>query len=102
MTVSNRVIQKAEDEEGYLTGDAELRRIAELRHRWMLDYNSAVSEAFEEEKETGIAEEIAEGRAEEKKEMIIAMFKNGFKISEIAKVTDLSTYKIRKIKEELK
>ena len=86
MTVSNRIIQKAEDEEGYLTGDAELRRIAELRHRWMLDYNSAVSEAFEEGERRGMAK---------------AMLKRGFKISEIAKVTSLSVDEIRKIKESL-
>ena len=90
MVVADKVIEKAQRELDYLSGDEELKRIVELKHKWVLDYNSGVSNAREE------------GRAEEKKKMIIAMLKNGFKVSAIAKVSNLSVDEIKKIKEDLK
>ncbi|MFQ9264871.1 MAG: PD-(D/E)XK nuclease family transposase [Clostridia bacterium] len=41
----NETLKKAREEMNYLTGDAELRRLAELREKWEMDRISAISHA---------------------------------------------------------
>ena len=45
---NNETIQKAKIEMDYLTGDEEVKRLAELHEKWEMDYNSAISNAKEE------------------------------------------------------
>ena len=45
---NNKTIQKAKIEMDYLTGDEEVKRLAELHEKWEMDYNSAISNAKEE------------------------------------------------------
>ena len=41
----NETLKKAREQMNYLTGDAELRRLAELREKWEMDRVSAISHA---------------------------------------------------------
>ncbi len=81
----NKTLEKARVEMNYLTGKEEIRRIAELREKWEMDYNSQISEAKEE------------GKEEEKIEMIIAMKKNKLPMELIQKITGLTKEEIQKI-----
>ena len=47
----NKTIGSALKEIKYLTGDAEIRRLADLREKWEMDYNSGINYAKEEGKE---------------------------------------------------
>lgn len=52
----NETLKKAREEMNYLTGDAELRRLAELREKWEMDRISAISHATKIGKEEWIKE----------------------------------------------
>ena len=43
----NQTLQKAREKINYLTGDAAVRRLAELREIWELDHNSDINYARE-------------------------------------------------------
>ena len=64
----NRTLQRARKEMNYLTGDAAVRRLAELREIWDIDYNSDINYARNEGKMEGRAEGIKEGKKEGKRE----------------------------------
>lgn len=68
----NKTLEKARVEMNYLTGDDEIRRLAELREKWEMDYNSGIANAkekgFEEGKAEGLSKGMVEGRAEGKAE----------------------------------
>ncbi len=51
----NSVIKKAEEELEYLTGDDELRRIAELREKALKDHNSFINGARREGIKEGLS-----------------------------------------------
>ena len=57
---NNKILKEAEKEVNYLTGDAETRRLAELREKWDFDWNWSMGYAKKEGRE--------EGRKEGKKE----------------------------------
>ena len=59
---NNKILKEAEKEVNYLTGDAETRRLAELREKWDFDWNWSMGYAKKEGRE--------EGRKEGKKEML--------------------------------
>ena len=50
----NETLKKARIEMNYLTGDAEVRRLAELREKWEMDRVSAINHATRVEMEKGI------------------------------------------------
>ena len=52
----NETLKKARIEMNYLTGDAEVRRLAELREKWEMDRINAISYATKVGKEEGIKE----------------------------------------------
>ena len=58
----NKTIEKARIEMNYLTGDAEVQRLAELREKWDMDYTSGINHARKE----GEAKGIIKGKAERK------------------------------------
>ena len=47
----NETLKKAREEMNYLTGDAAIRRLAELREKWDMDYESGIDFARKEAKE---------------------------------------------------
>lgn len=68
----NQTLKKARVEMNYLTGDEEVRRLAELREKWEMDYKSAQKAEREEGlkigKEEGKKQGIREGKKEGKKQ----------------------------------
>ena len=44
----NKVIKEAKKEVEYLTGDEEVKRLAELREKWEMDRNSEIGQAKKE------------------------------------------------------
>jgi len=56
----NKILEKARIEMNYLTGDEEVRRWAELREKWEMDYNSGIGYARREGIKEGIKEKQLE------------------------------------------
>ena len=81
----NKTLEKARVEMNYLTGDEEVRRLAELREKWERDYISA---RLSGEKE---------GKRKEKISLAKEMKKNGLAIELIEKITGLSAKEIEQI-----
>jgi len=77
----NKTLEKARIEMNYLTGDEEVRRLAELREKWEMDYNSGIGYARRE----GI-KEVAKKMKEEK-----------LPIELIIKITGLTKEEIEKL-----
>lgn len=77
----NKTLKQARETMNYLTGDEEIRRLAELREKWAMDRYFDIKNAKEE------------GR----KEIIKEMLKNGINIKTIAKCTDLTEEEILRI-----
>ena len=82
----NETLKKARIEMNYLTGDAEVRRLAELREKWEMDRVSAINHATRVEMEKGIIKTAQN------------LIKMGMPIEQIAKATGLSEEEIEKIK----
>ena len=83
---NNETLKKARIEMNYLTGDAEVRRLAELREKWEMDRVSAINHATRVEMEKGIIKTAQN------------LIKMGMPIEQIAKATGLSEEEIEKIK----
>ena len=83
----NKVIKEAKKEVEYLTGDEEVKRLAELREKWEMDRNSEIGQAKKE------------GKAEEKLEIAKSMLKRKFKIEDIVSITGLSKGELEKLKQ---
>ena len=49
----NKTLEKARKEMTYLTGDEEIRRLAELREKWEMDWNSSMDYSKKEGKKEG-------------------------------------------------
>lgn len=81
----NKVLQKARIEMNYLTGDAEVRRLAELREKWEMDRISDLSYAEEKGKKVK-AEEIAK-----------KLLKKKVELNEIIEITGLTKEEIEKL-----
>ena len=85
----NETLKKARIEMNYLTGDAEVRRLAELREKWEMDRVSAINHATRVGIEKGKKEEIIKTAK--------AMLKENIPIETIIKITELSREKIEKL-----
>lgn len=85
----NKTLEKARREINYLTGDEEVRRLAELREKWEMDYADTMRVGREEGREEG----LAEGREEIAKKLI----EKGMKIEEIQEITGLSKERVEKL-----
>ena len=82
----NKTIEKARIEMNYLTGDEEVKRLAELREKWEMDYNSGIGHAKREAvKQRNI-------------EIVKEMKKQKYPIEVIAKITKLTEEEIKNIK----
>lgn len=86
----NKTLEKARVEMDYLTGDAAVRRMAELREKWEMDRNSELYYAKTKGKEEGIKEE--------KIQIAKKMIKENIAIEVIEKLTELTKEEIEEIK----
>ena len=86
---NNNLIKKADEELEYLSGDEELRRLAELREKYIRDMKGAKSDGYE-------AGEKA-GSEREKIKIAKNMLKEKIDITIISKVTGLSEKEIKNI-----
>ena len=84
----NDKLKKARIEMNYLTGDAEVRRLAELREKWEMDRISAINHA------------TRKGAKEKSIEVAKEMIKKDLDINLICEVTKLTKEEIEKIVKE--
>ena len=90
----NVVLKKARKELDYLTGDAAVRRMAELREKWEMDEIAVKKNA----ERIGRKEGNVEGRMAEKKETARKLLLKNMKIEEIIEITGLTEEEIKEIK----
>ena len=93
----NELIKKAQKEYEYLTGDAAVRRLQELREKAILDENSAYETGKERGQAIGEMRGEKRGRLEEKIATAKAMVENKIKLDIIAKCTGLSNTEVHRI-----
>lgn len=87
--IKNEHIQKAEEEYEYLTGDAEKRRLAELREKYIRD-DAAAKISMERYG-------VKKGVKKEKKEIAKKMLAKGMDIKVIMEITELTEEEIKKL-----
>ena len=92
----NKTIKSALDDMEYLTGDAEIKRLAELRESSRIDKWFAMSYGRKQGREEG--EKIGENKA--KKETAKRMLKRNMPIKDIIELTGLTQEELEKIKKE--
>ena len=97
----NKVIKEAKKEVEYLTGDEEVKRLAELREKWEMDRNSEIGQAKKEGIEEGKAEGKEEGKAEGILEIAKNMLKDGMKLETVTKYTGLSKKELEELKNQV-
>ena len=81
----NKTLEKARKEMTYLTGNAEIRRLAELREKWEMDWNSSMDYSKKEG--------IKEGKTEDAKKMK----EEKIPIETIIRITGLTKEEIEKL-----
>ena len=89
----NKTLEKARKEMTYLTGDEEIRRLAELREKWEMDWNSSMDYS----KREGIREGIKEGAKEKNLENAKKMREEKIPIETIMKITKLTQEEIENL-----
>lgn len=98
----NKEIKEATDAYEVLTGDAEVKRLAEIRLMSELEEQSALATArangTEEGLKQGKEEGLKQGKKEQQKKIAKKMLEKGKKIDEIIELTELSREEIEKIK----
>ena len=87
----NKVLEQAQDEVEYLTGDAELRRLAELQEKWAWDEQFYRSIAIKEGRK--------EGAIESKKQIAKKLISKGMSVEEISDITGLTKEEIKNLKD---
>ena len=109
---NNKTIEKARIEMEYLSGDEELERLAELREKWTMDYDSGVNSAKEEGlelgREQGLADGIEigkeagreEGKRNEKVEIVKKLLKTDMKLDDIVNIVGLTKEDVLEIKKQ--
>ena len=86
---NNKVLKEAAAEYEYLTGEEEVQRLAFLRRKFELDYNSGLQ--YAEEKG------ITRGEKKKQKEIAKKLKNKGISIDIIAETTGLSGEEIEKL-----
>ena len=89
----NKTLEKARKEITYLTGDEEIRRLAELREKWEMDWNSSMDYS----KREGIKEGVTKGRKKERIENAKKMKEKNIPIETIVEITGLTKEEIEKL-----
>ena len=86
---NNKTLEKARFEMNYLTGDAAVRRLAELREDWEMDRNSDIYYAKEEGKE--------EGKQKEKFKIAKELKRMGLSKKKIIEATEITEEELEKV-----
>ena len=94
----NKVIEKANEELEYLTGDAAIKRKAELREKWIMDYKNGMEGAKMMGIEEGLKKGIEQGIEQNRIEIIKEMIKQGINKEIICKITKMRDDEIEKIR----
>ena len=94
----NQTLQKAREKMNYLTGDAAVRRLAELREIWELDYNSDINYAREKGLKSGLKRGKKEGKKENSIEIAKKLLILQMPIEQISEITNLTKDEIIDIK----
>ena len=89
----NKTLEKARVEMNYLTGDEEVKRLAELREKWEMDYNSGISYATQK----GIAQGMVQGKKEKAIETAKIMKQDNMPVELIVKFTGLTNEEIENL-----
>ena len=113
VTKNNKVIEKANEELEYLTGDAAVKRKAELREKWIMDYKNGmdcakmagIEEGLRQGREEGMKQGLEEGRKQgiergieqNKIEIIKEMLKLGVNKEIICKITKIEKEELERI-----
>ena len=90
----NKVLKKAQSEVEYLTGNAELRRIAELQEKWAWDEQFFKAMAKKEGREEG----REEGESETKEKIAKNLLNLGVELEKIIEATGLTKEEIEELK----
>ena len=107
VTKKNKVIEKANEELEYLIGDAAIKRKAELREKWIMDYKNGIDCAKMAGMEEGMKQGLEEGRKlgielgieQNKIEIIKEMLKLGVNKEIICKTTKIKEVELEKIQQ---
>ena len=86
---NNKVIEEADEMYNVLTGDAELKRLEEIRIKSDLEEQAALATAKQEG--------IEEGFEESQKETIRKLLDKKFSMEEISEILNMSINKIKKL-----
>ncbi len=95
----NKAIKKAIGELERVSGDEKIRRIAELKEKYIRDEQASLEYAKDEGYKTGKEEGMKAGRNEGRNEIAKNMLKENLSIELISKLTSLSQEEIEKLKE---
>lgn len=95
----NTGVKEAKEELKSVSGDYEIRRIAELRQKYIRDEKAALSYATEEGTRIGIEQGIKQGEKESKKEIAKKLLEKGMDIKEVVEVTTLSYDEVMRLNE---
>lgn len=93
----NKVLKEAKVEYGYLTGEAEERRLQDLRERWKMDRISEISYVSEKSEKKGEKRGEKRGKKLGEQNIIKSLFKNNMSPTEIAEKTGIKLAEILKI-----
>ena len=93
----NKTLEKARKEMTYLTGDEEIRRLAELREKWEMDWNSSMDYSKREGIKEGKKEGIKEGAKEKNLENAKKMKEEKIPTETIMRITGLTKEEIEKL-----
>ena len=96
----NCVIKKAKEEFDYLTGDENLRRLAELREKALKDRNSLYNYGHRTGTEEGIKKGMEQGIKQGIKQVASVLINENYSIEMIMKITNLTEDEIKKIKDK--
>ena len=98
----NKDINKAIDELEQVSGNEKLRRIAELKEKYIRDEQASIAyaqnEGYKQGEEKGKVEGKVEGKNERNMEIAKKLLKKQMSTKDIAEVTGLSVEEIKKLK----
>ena len=93
LTEKKKIFREAREEVEYLKGDAEARRLQDLRDKWEMDRVSEINYATEQGKKIG----ERRGKINIAKRLLTM----GYDIEQVRKMTELSRKEINKLREEI-
>ena len=101
MAKGDKIIKKAEEELEYLSGDAKLRRIAELKEKALRDEATMKIVGMREGLEKGIEKGLKRGRKQNQYDTAKKLIKENMDNEFIARITELNLEEINKLRNEL-